>query len=482
MDRRLKLFLGILMLACAVAGCVPLPQAKQSLAMRAPELVEVTRPTTSRQEEWPSGHWWEKFGDNQLNDFVTRALSANPSLDIARARLQAAIQTAQLAGARLGPSLTGSADVVREHFSGNGLIPPPFGGSNETEADLNLNFKYALDLWGKNRALKTSALDRSEAAAAERAAVELTLVTSVVQTYYAYQAEGRQLDYARQMADLQKRLVFLNRSRVEGGIAPITAMRQSERAWAVQQQAVRAIETSLAVIREELRALMGAVPNDLLKIQTGTLPDPNVALPPRLGLDLLARRPEIVASRWQVEAAMEEVRAAEAQFYPDLDIRALAGFSSLELGRLLNKDSRQGNVGAALHLPIFDAGRLKAGLGVSKAELDLAIARYNQALLEAVRDVARQAAAVEGLERQRVAQKEALAAEISIAAAAGARARQGLISEMDRLESELPVLARQDDALRLQARELNAKVALIQALGGGYHDESAVTIRLRESK
>ncbi len=468
MDRRIKLSLGILMLASHVLGCVSLPPAEQPVVMRAPELVEVARSTTAGRGQWPASHWWEKFGDNQLNDFVKQALSANPSLDIARARLRGTLQTARLAGARLGPELSGYASIDYERFSGTGLFPPPIGGTTATEGELGLDLSYAFDFWGKNRALQNSALDRAKVAEAENAAAELFIAAAVTQTYYRYQTELKRLGLARRIAALRAQLVSLNRSRVDQGLVPVTVLRLNQRDLAGQRQSVTAIETSLAIRKEQLRALLGAGPADLGAIKDGPLPDPESGLPERLGLDLLARRPDVAASRWQVEAAVQDMRSAETQFYPDVNLRALAGFSTITLRHLLDFDSRSWDAGIAIHLPIFDAGRLRANLGVSRADLDQAVAQYNLALLEAVREVAQHDASLQGLKRQRLSLAESREADKKIATAVGSRARQGLASAIESLEAELPLLTAEDTDLQLQGLELAAKVDLIKSLGGGY--------------
>ncbi len=121
------------------------------------------------------------------------------------------------------------------------------------------------------------------------------------------------------------------------------------------------------------------------------MPEIDGTLPENASTDLLARRPDIAASRWRVEAALRRADQARAEFYPDISISALAGLSSIDMGKLFTTGSRVFNVAPALHLPIFESGRLEARFGASKAELDAAAAQYDSTVVSAAQDVATQA-------------------------------------------------------------------------------------------
>jgi outer membrane protein TolC len=124
-----------------------------------------------------------------------------------------------------------------------------------------------------------------------------------------------------------------------------------------------------------------------------------VSLPEALPADLLGRRADISAARWRIEAATRDVDAARAQFYPNINITAFVGLSSVGLDRVLRSGSEQYGAGPAIHLPIFDAGRLRANLRGKASDLDLAIESYNGTVVDAVHDVADQLGSLQSLER-----------------------------------------------------------------------------------
>jgi NodT family efflux transporter outer membrane factor (OMF) lipoprotein len=192
--------------------------------------------------------------------------------------------------------------------------------------------------------------------------------------------------------------------------------------------------------------------------------------------DLLGRRADIAAARWRVEAATQDVSNARSQFYPNINLVAFAGFSSIGLDRLLGAGSEQWGVGPALRLPLFDGGRLRANLRGKATDLDAAIESYNAAVIEAVRDVADQLASAQSINRQQTQQRAAQVAAESAYAIATQRHEAGLSNMLSVLTAETAVLSQRRMAVDLAARALDIQVALMRALGGGYHAELSTSM------
>jgi multidrug efflux system outer membrane protein len=217
-----------------------------------------------------------------------------------------------------------------------------------------------------------------------------------------------------------------------------------------------------------LASLLGVAPAELPELKARPLPAVQPGLPANASLDLIARRPDIAASRWQVEAALKQTDAARAQFFPDLSLTALAGLSSIDMGKLFTAGSRTFAVTPALHLPIFEGGALEANYGLSRAQLDSAVAQYRSTVLDAARDVATQALDAEQIATQREEAQTRLAAEQRLLANAQARLRQGVRDARESLAAELALLQQRDADTQLHAQALATDLALIKALGGGY--------------
>ena len=186
--------------------------------------------------------------------------------------------------------------------------------------------------------------------------------------------------------------------------------------------------------------------------------------------DLIGRRADLVAQRWRVDAATNQVDAAKAQFYPDINLVAFVGLSSLGLDRFVDAGSRTYGVGPALHLPLFDGGRLRAQLETRRADVDAAIVAYNGTLLRALREVADEVTSLQAIERQQQAQAEATAAADAAYELAVQRYQAGLGNFLVVLTAQTNVLAQRRAASDLKARHLAAEIGLARALGGGYRD------------
>jgi len=184
-------------------------------------------------------------------------------------------------------------------------------------------------------------------------------------------------------------------------------------------------------------------------------------------LNLLGQRADVVAARWRVEAASRDTDVARAQFYPNINLKAYAGFSALGFSNLFKSSSEQWGVGPAINLPLFSGGRLRANLRVKTTDLDTAIESYNGTVLEAVHDVADQLVTTQSLERQQSEQRNAQQAAEDAYQIAVQRYKAGLSTYLQVLATESNVLQQRRAAVDLKARVIDTQVTLWRALGGG---------------
>lgn len=458
--------------AALLAGCAAAPPRlpPPALDARAPLPAGIG----DAQAAWPAADWWTRYRDPTLDALMARALDTAPSLAQAQARVAQA-RAAIAAQAAAGNAYVGaSADLQRQRISEHGLFPVQFLGFTwYSQADLGVQLQYDVDWWGKHRAQVAAATDQARAAAAEADAARLALTAAVAQTYFGWQADQARLDLAAQAIAAQQRLLALARARAERGIDGSDAVHAAESALAAAERARTALTASAEGRRIALAALLGIAADALPPLQARPLPPATAGLPAEASLALVARRPDVAASRWRVEAASQDVAAARAAFFPDLSLKALLGLSSIDLGKLLTAGSRVALLQPALSLPLFDGGRLRAGYGLSRAQLDAAIADYHASVVQAARDVQQQALTLAQLGAEAQQQAAALDAARALQANADARARAGLGDDRSRAQAALARLQAEDAAQVLAAARLAADIALIQSLGGGYADPSA---------
>lgn len=418
---------------------------------------------------WPAAQWWRKYDDPQLDKLIEQAVRQSPDIALAQTRVQSAQQSVQLAAAQMGLSINGNAQVARQRMSEHGLIPSEFLGFTwYNQADIGLQLQYDFDWWGKKRATVEAALDEAHAAQAQRSAAALAIQYAVADTYFGWQADQARLQLVKQMLSTQQQLAQIATLRVRQGVdLPDETQKANARVAALNGMRV-AIEGSAQIRRVALAALLGIAPAEFPELHVRPLPAVERGIPTDAGIDLIARRPDIVASRWQVESMLKKTDAARAAFFPDIGISAMAGLSSIEMDKLFTLGSRTFALTPALHLPIFNGGALEANYGLSKAQLDSAVAQYNSAVLGAARDVATQALNAEQLAARRNAQQGELDTDRQLLATALARLRQGVRDGRESLAAKAQLLQQRDTAVQLQSQALSADLALIKALGGGY--------------
>ncbi|MEO5829698.1 MAG: efflux transporter outer membrane subunit [Rhodanobacter sp.] len=450
-----------------LASCARAPARLDAPALRdeAP-LAGLQAPTRAG---WPATEWWRQYDDPQLNALIGRAMQQSPDLALAQSRVQGAEQSARLAAAQLDLAVNGSAQVSRTRMSDHGLIPSKFlGFSWYNQADLGVQLEYDFDWWGKQRATMEAALDQARAAQAQRSAAALAIQYAVADTYFGWQADQARLQLADHLLTTQQKFTEIAELRVTQGVdLPDEAQKARAQLAGVREMRV-ALDGSAKIRRVALASLLGVAPADLAELHARPLPAVTGGVPTHASLDLIARRPDIAASRWQVEAALKQTDAARAEFFPDFSIKALAGLSSIDMGKLLTAGSRTFALTPALHLPIFNGGTLEANYGVSKAQLDGAVAQYNSTVLAAARDVATQSLSAEQIAARQHEQQAQLDADRMLLANAQARARQGVRDLRESLGAQATLLQQSDAATQLQAQALSTDLALIKALGGGY--------------
>jgi NodT family efflux transporter outer membrane factor (OMF) lipoprotein len=464
------------LMATGLTGCADMSGiAPQSSLRDAPSLGLKADAGMQATAQAPlAAEWWRDFGDEQLNTLVAQALQTSPSLKLAQARLARAQAVIEVADAATLPQLTGQLDLTRQRYTANGAVPPPLAGSIRESGTAQLNASWELDFFGKNRAALDAALGSANAAEADAQAARVLLASNVARTYFQLVRLNEQANVARRTLAQREETLKLVQDRVNAGLDTRLELRQSEGGLPEARLQLETVLEQMALTRNALGALVGQPEAAAALNPPAQATIKNVAVAASLPADLLGRRADVAAARWRVEASTRDVANAKTQFYPNINLVAFAGFSSIGLGNLMDSGSRQWGVGPALRLPIFDAGRLRANLRGKTADLDAAVESYNAAVIDAVRDVADQVASSQAITRQQTEQRAAQDAAESAYDIAVQRYKAGLGNYLNVLTAETSVLAQRRQAVDLSARALDTQVALIRALGGGYTPGQAV--------
>jgi NodT family efflux transporter outer membrane factor (OMF) lipoprotein len=438
--------------------------------------LEVTRSVADEAlsaAAWPTNAWWEAFGDDQLDRLMTRALGNQPNLRIAEARVRRAQALASAIGASLYPQVNARLSSTRERFSEDGTVPPPIAGTWQNINEASLGVSWQLDFWGENRAAVDAAIDRAHAAEVDLQAAKLMLTVSLARAYLRLDLAYAQRDVAQATLEEREQTLDVTRKRVAARIDSDLELTQAESALPATRSRIAALNGTIDLIDNQIAALEGDSPDAGLKIDRPRLASAgSVAIPTSLPAELVGRRPDVVAERWLVEAASQDVSVAKAKFYPNINLTSLIGLQSLGFDDFLDAGSRVIVVGPAISLPIFDGGRLRGNLGAQQAAYDATVEHYNATLIAAVHDVVDQLVSLRWLQQQMQQQDAALRLSGRALALAQSRYRAGLVNYLQVLSAQDQVFAQREARVILQSRHRELQLNLVRALGGGYEPSS----------
>ncbi|AIT07117.1 RND transporter [Sphingomonas taxi] len=451
--------------ALLLLGACAIPASPPAVAPVAPPTLGLTGAATPAIAD----DWWTGFGDPQLDRLVADATAGNPTLDAALARIAQAQAVLSSRRADTGPDVTLDANEQLQRLSGRYIIPPPYGGSVRFVGQVQANLTWNLDLFGRQKAAITGARASARAAALDLAAARLAIAGSVAQTYIDLaRAEAEATIARRTIATRQDSLRLVN-IRIRNRLASNLQATAAQTLLAQAQTALVRADGARALATNALAALAGRGPDYAAAIRPATLRlDAALPLPAQVPADLLARRPDIAAAQARIEAAAAGRQVARRAFYPNVNLTALAGFQAIGLGNLVSLDAGTAGAGPAIHLPLFDNGRLKADLAGATAVLDLATADYNDRVIGAVRDAADAIALVANLGEQRARTAEVVRGFGETNRLNAIRVSSGLDSKLDLVDNDVRLLDAELTQANLVADAARQRVALVLALGGGF--------------
>jgi NodT family efflux transporter outer membrane factor (OMF) lipoprotein len=456
---------GGVALAALVAGCVLPPKDSR----REPKVDAQQLGLTAAEAVPAEDAWWRALGDPQLDALIEQSLAANPTLAEASAQLRAALAQVDAVHAGLLPKASFSGSALRNHAPDNYIIPPPLAGGDFWMAQIGASLSWDIDFWGRQADAVAQARALADASDLEREDAKLLLAATLVQAYVGLYRADALVDIAAQSEVQRQHILDLTRQRVAAGLDTRLELREAEselpqsrveRAQA-QAQADEAVHA--------LAMLAGRGTDDYAAITRPQLnPDAVLPLPTQLPINLLARRPDVLAARLRIEAADAQRRATRAAFYPDVSLHALAGIASFGLNDLFEAGSRGYGVGPVVSLPLFDAGKLRAQYQGSEAAIDVAIAAYNDTVLRAVRQSADELTQIDALARERIDQQATLEAAEDGYRIAEERYRAGLAGYLSVLNAETQVLNARRQNVQIVSDLALARVNLLLQLGGSF--------------
>lgn len=457
--------LGILGV-CVLSACAPFGKQAPLAEPTAYSLPQGRSASIARAQ------WWAQLNDSKLNHLVNQALATSPSLRTAQARFEQA-------QAQLGITESAAKTQVGLAVRGIGTYVSNKPAAQNTDTDHTLMIanaalqgSWSFDFWGKNRAQVAAVLGQRQALVYEAEQIRIELANAVVTQYVAWQGLTAQQQILAQRLNDTAETEKLLKQRIRANLLPPSAVYPVEMAQQQIQAQQLQLERSIAKVRHSLAVLSGSSPNAL----DGQMPAALKAAPAlaaaNIRADLLGRRPDIAAQRALLESRSQNIKAAKAEFYPNIELKLLAGLSSIDAFNVISSN-HAGMLGVipALNLPIFTSGALQSKLALRNAEYNQQVAAYDQSVLNAMRAAADAVSDYQTLQGQAALQQRA--ADIARKTARSTQRRVGA-----GLENKLAYLQKQDEALQSAAQAVQAQSDLLAAwsnvhaqLGGGFQAE-----------
>jgi NodT family efflux transporter outer membrane factor (OMF) lipoprotein len=466
-----RIFPGLLTLAltaCVTAPDVETPSlALPDAALRSRAAVVASEPALS--EDAAPSEWWQLFDDATLSALQAEAAASNLDLRAAAARVEESRAQLGLAQAVRRPQLSADADYARSALSEHSpmaMLGAPTQGSDLWS--LGLRAGWELDLWGRLRHLDDSARARLEAAGFGMAAVRVSVAGDVARTYLLLRGVQAQKTLAGENRRVAEGLLRVAESRERNGVATRFETAAARADVAGIEARLSQLSHQRDVLMNALARLLGRPPRELDdRLGATGLPPMPKRLPVGIPSELARRRPDILQAEARLRAAVADIGAAQADFYPHISLTGSAGVQAFNFSDLDSWDSRRYAIGPTLYLPIFDGGRLKSNLALSEARHRLAGIDYRQTVLRAWHEVDDALGAYASETKRHDELRFAVAQNETALAVAERGYREGSADFSAVLLAQRSLLVSQSALSDCATASALSVVALYRALGGG---------------
>jgi multidrug efflux system outer membrane protein len=410
--------------------------------------------------------WRDYFVGKPLRALIDQALEHNRDLRNAVLRVEEARTLYGIQRADSFPTIHASADMIRARMPEDLSITGDPGTASQYQVSLN-SVAWEIDLWGRLRNLKDAALERYLASEATSRAVRISLIAAVADSYLKLRELDERIALIRQTISTREESFRIFRRRFEVGSTSRLDLTQVE-ALLMQARLLGAeLEQTRAIELHSLALLVGSIHQ--LPAMRDTFNDEAVVHPLRVGLpsDLLISRPDIMAAEHRLRAANANIGAARAAFFPRVTLVGALGTASADLKGLFGPGSVAWNYGPNISVPIFDAGRNRSSLNLTKVRRELSVVEYERTIQTAFREVSDGLSSQEWLTEQVRLHKMTVSVQAERARLAQLRYDSGAAAFLEVLDAQRELLSAEQQLVQARRALLSSRVRRYAALGGG---------------
>lgn len=367
-------FLSFLLATTVLSGCAATTTDVPSLESELNYTQEV------REKFQADLDWWKAYNNDELNYLTSFALKNNPDMLKAAVKIQKQLANLNLSESDLFPTLTGSLGASSKKKLNDGKK------STQTfSGELALN--YEIDLYGKIADARDAQEFELNATVADAESARLSVVNSVVDLYFNLLYLRDTIELTQKNIDTYSSLLDIASARFNTGKADKLEITQARQSLIAEQTALLNAQTQYKEMEQSLRNVLNLKPSDgfvlgKASILKQPLLTPHLSVP----VSVLANRPDLTAAQYRLKKAFKTVKVSEKGWYPTISLNGAIGSSSDRAKSTFDFPYLLG--GVSVNLPFLDWNSVKNNVKIAKADYDIALIDFKDALAQALNEVA----------------------------------------------------------------------------------------------
>ena len=466
-DGRYRPFLlkvSVVAMAVVLAGCAVGPTYQQPVSAMPSAWKEAPAAAgwlpAAPADALDRGEWWKLFGDADLDALAARVQVSNQNIAAAVASYEQAQALVRGQRAALLPQLALDGSGRRSGTRGS-------GAANSFSASLGAS--WAPDVWGRLREAVSSAQAGAQASEADLASARLAAVGDLATNYLTLRETDAEMALLDDTIEGYERALTITRNRYAAGIVAQTDLLQAQTLLVSTRAERVGLVRTRATLEHAIAVSVGVAPAEFSLPPVANWSATVPGVPTGVPSTLLQRRPDIATAERNVAAANAQIGIARAAYFPNFGLSASAGSSASRVSDLFNASNMLWSLGLSVAQVVFDGGAIGASVDAARASHEATVARYRQTVLTAFQAVEDQLSAAASLAEQEGLRREASAAADKTEQQLLNRYRSAQVSYTDVVTAQASALSARRSVLQVQLSRQTAAVALIQALGGGWH-------------
>ncbi len=424
------------------------------------------------------GPWWEIYHDDVLNQLESQVELSNENIKAAAAAYEQSLALLSQARAGYWPTVDATASRTRTVTGTAGGGAGPIGGTSsfgtvfgrpQTTNSVGVRGDWTVDVWGQIRRNVESSRASAQASQAALASAKLSEQAALATAYFELRTQDQLNIILNDIVAAQEASLKITENRYKVGVAARADVVTAQTQLLTSQSEQINAQIPRATLEHAIAVLIGKEPAAFSQAPAPLRTDvPSV--PPGVPSALLERRPDVAEAERKVASANAQIGVAETAFFPTLTLTGSDDYTGNVLSKLIRDSNRVWSIGPALAATIFDGGLRRAEVKAAKASYEESVDNYRQTVLTGFQNVEDELVTLRVLEKQSVVENDAVKAAREAETLTLNQYKAGTVPYSSVISAQTARLNAEQTALNLLSSRLQASVALIQDLGGGWDD------------